>query len=517
VAITVAELVAVPQVRMRFLAGTEGGHRQIAWAHSSDLPNATDWLAPGDLLMSNGLNVPAAAGGQVSFVEELESVGLSGLAIGDGMEAPPLSPRFLARADDLRFPVLAIPHEVPFESVSQSVASANSDEDHERLQRTVRLYETLREAVSENRLGVSLLREFEVQLGCRIFVLDTATGVPVLITDERAPAKLFGRVVDLLRKRDGVFAGVLRVQHEEGTALVIRVPAARPTALVALAPDGHGPDLQLLGHASNIAALEVARVTAEREQEAERGRELLDQLLDRRLEPASALRRFADHEISVEDAVIVAARCEREHADGAPDGQSLDADLHHKLVQRGIRHLAVQRHYRVLVLLADTAAGIGTVRKAVGPGPAMGVSDRIGRPDRVPDAAREAGWAEAAANNLGRPLVRYGESTPLFLPRTLGEAEAAANHVLGPLIAYDEAQSTELIRSLDVFLDNNRSWQRSAKALFVHKQTLVYRMHRVEELTGRNLRSTADVVQLWLALRAREFVHGEPKQPEGEA
>jgi purine catabolism regulator len=43
----------------------------------------------------------------------------------------------------------------------------------------------------------------------------------------------------------------------------------------------------------------------------------------------------------------------------------------------------------------------------------------------------------------------------------------------------------------------------------VHKQTLVYRMHRVEELTGRDLRDTADVVQFWLALRALEFAHGE--------
>jgi len=59
--------------------------------------------------------------------------------------------------------------------------------------------------------------------------------------------------------------------------------------------------------------------------------------------------------------------------------------------------------------------------------------------------------------------------------------------------------------------------KRSAEVLHVHKQTLVYRMHRVEELTGRDLRSTADVVQLWLALRALEFSRGEvgPDPAEG--
>jgi purine catabolism regulator len=85
----------------------------------------------------------------------------------------------------------------------------------------------------------------------------------------------------------------------------------------------------------------------------------------------------------------------------------------------------------------------------------------------------------------------------------------AAERILGPLIAYDGEHATELVHSLGVFLEHNRSWQRSAEELHVHKQTLVYRMHRVEELTGRDLRDTADVVQFWLALRALEFAHGE--------
>ena len=76
-------------------------------------------------------------------------------------------------------------------------------------------------------------------------------------------------------------------------------------------------------------------------------------------------------------------------------------------------------------------------------------------------------------------------------------------------MAYDEAHATELLHSLSVFLDENRSWQRSAELLHVHKQTLVYRMHRVEDLTGRDLRSTADIVELWMALRALEFSRAE--------
>ncbi len=61
-----------------------------------------------------------------------------------------------------------------------------------------------------------------------------------------------------------------------------------------------------------------------------------------------------------------------------------------------------------------------------------------------------------------------------------------------------------MLESLRAFLRENRSWQRAAAALSVHKQTLVYRMRRVEELTGRRLDSTEHVAELWIALRADE-------------
>jgi PucR family transcriptional regulator, purine catabolism regulatory protein len=509
VAITVAELVAVPFLKMRFHAGVAGGTRLVTWAHTSDLPHPTEWLAPGDLLMSNGLNVPADGGEQVKFLESLASAGLSGLAIGDDMHSPPLTTAFLMRAEELAFPLLAIPHEVPFVAVSRAVANANSDEEHGRLVRTVQLYDVLRGAVSSGRLGATLLRALGRQLRCRLVVLDTTSGLPVFPGDEPAPAGLVERLAEEVRARRGVFPGVLRVEHEDAVAFAIRVPAERPTALVAL-HDGHPPpDLALLQHAANIAALEVERVNAEREHERRLGSELMAHLLERRLDPASAQRRLEEHGIDPGRVVLVAFR---PPASGAREG-----DLHHEFAQRGLPHLVLWSVQRSLIAVPDHSDGVEALRSALGAEVALGVSDPIRRPDRVPDAAREARWAQTAAHSLGRPVVRYGEGTPLFLPRTLGEAETAAERVMGPVVAYDEAHATELVRSLAVFLEHNRSWQRSAQVLHVHKQTLVYRMHKVEELTGRSLRETADVVQLWLALRALEFAHGELKLDAPEA
>jgi purine catabolism regulator len=500
VAITVAELVEVPFVKMRFHAGAAGGGRLVTWAHASDLPNAVEWLAPGDLLMSNGQNVPADAERQVTFVQELASAGLSGLAVGDGMHAPPLTSAFLDRAEALAFPILAIPHEVPFVAISRAVASANSDEEHRRLVRTSQLYELFHNGVSTGALGSSLLTELGRELDCRLLLLDTTTSLPVLAAEEEVPASLYEHVVAELKVRDGVYPGVLRLRHADTMAFVIRVPAGRPTALVALHEGDSMPELALLHHAANIAALEVERVTADREGRQRRGSEMLAQLLERRLEPGSALRELRNQKIEPESAVLAAFR---------PGRDERDENLSHELIQRELAHVIHRSPDQVLVVLCGSEP-LAILRSALGEEVPLGLSDLLRRPDRAPDAAREAGWALAAAETLERPLVRYGESTSLFVPRTLGEAETAVTRVLGPLLAYDEEHATELVRSLVVFLEENRSWQRSAERLHVHKQTLVYRMGRVEELTDRSLRNTADVVQLWLALEALELAGGHP-------
>lgn len=60
------------------------------------------------------------------------------------------------------------------------------------------------------------------------------------------------------------------------------------------------------------------------------------------------------------------------------------------------------------------------------------------------------------------------------------------------------------IYTIQTWLSHDRSWQKAADALHVHRQTLVYRMRRVEELTGRRLDSSRDLAELWLALHAAE-------------
>nr|WP_308286851.1 PucR family transcriptional regulator ligand-binding domain-containing protein [Actinomadura parmotrematis] len=74
--------------------------------------------------------------------------------------------------------------------------------------------------------------------------------------------------------------------------------------------------------------------------------------------------------------------------------------------------------------------------------------------------------------------------------------------VLGAVIGYDRRYRSDLLGTLDRFLACSGSWTACARLLNLHVNTLRYRIRRIEELTGRDLSSLDDRVDLLLALRS---------------
>jgi len=72
--------------------------------------------------------------------------------------------------------------------------------------------------------------------------------------------------------------------------------------------------------------------------------------------------------------------------------------------------------------------------------------------------------------------------------------------LLAPLFEYDARHGSELITTLQVFLDSGSAWQQAATELHVHVNTLRYRIGRIEVLTHRDLSTMHDRVDLFLAL-----------------
>ncbi|GAA4047465.1 PucR family transcriptional regulator [Nonomuraea soli] len=77
------------------------------------------------------------------------------------------------------------------------------------------------------------------------------------------------------------------------------------------------------------------------------------------------------------------------------------------------------------------------------------------------------------------------------------------DRLLGPLEDYDAAHQTDLLATLEAFLEESGNWAATAAGLHVHVNTLRYRLRRIEELTGRSLSSWDGRVDFILALRMK--------------
>jgi DNA-binding PucR family transcriptional regulator len=78
---------------------------------------------------------------------------------------------------------------------------------------------------------------------------------------------------------------------------------------------------------------------------------------------------------------------------------------------------------------------------------------------------------------------------------------SSRDRLLGPLREYDDRHNAELISTLRSFLACDGSWSACASLMYVHVNTVRYRISRVEALTGRNLSALADRIDFFLALR----------------
>lgn len=498
--VPVREIIAQPQLRIELVAGMRGLDNTVTWAHSSDLPDPSGWLSGGEMVMKNGRSLPRRAVDQVDFVASLVHAGARALVIGMDDQTPRFTDKMIDLAESSRFPLLRVPFSVPFAVIGRAVADRVARPEAGGIDRIARIYALIEAAVEHNdpRRFVSALGR---ELSCEVAIVDADTGNNALVGTARLPARTRRALLSAVRERGGHLPALLRVPESVGAELVVLVvPDEEATLLVLRQPAGQAVDMPLLQHAATAAAVAVAYASLDREHERERGTELLGQLLDAKLSSDAAERELSTHGVDLAHARLIAA---------PPPSDTSQRRLYNRLRRGGIRHLSVRRR-GVLYLLADMKGPrriVDQVKSDLRNLGGLGVSDLVRSGQRIPDAAREALWALAAARRHGG-VVYYGSASAIPAIRDVNQAQALVDHALGPLVRHDQATGSELLHTLATYLTQRRSWVDTAKVLHVHRQTVIYRIKQVEQITGRDIGLSKDIAELWLALAALDAING---------
>jgi sugar diacid utilization regulator len=89
---------------------------------------------------------------------------------------------------------------------------------------------------------------------------------------------------------------------------------------------------------------------------------------------------------------------------------------------------------------------------------------------------------------------------------------------VAPLVAYDDQYETDLVQTLETFLDADGNVAGTAARLYTHRHTVRYRLERVRDLTGLDIASTDGREKLGLGLKAMRVLGiAAPEGPATEA
>jgi len=86
------------------------------------------------------------------------------------------------------------------------------------------------------------------------------------------------------------------------------------------------------------------------------------------------------------------------------------------------------------------------------------------------------------------------------------ELAAFAREHLGPLVAYDEENGTALLSTLETYCEEDGNHVRVAERLFLHRNTVRYRLRKAEKLLGMNLDNPEVRLLLGVCFRIRRLV-----------
>ena len=535
----VRDLLEVPGLGLSLLTDVAGMDRTIRHVYTTDLPDPSRYLTPGDLVLT-GLIWRREPGDADRFVSALVKAGVAALGAGEALGQVPAE--VIQACGRHGITLLAVPPETSFAVVTEEVARRLNGDRATAMTRVLGRRRLLLSAVAEGAGLDAMFRLMGRELGVECWLL-TGMGRVVGGTGASLPGPLALRLASEYLKTDRLPAPTEVSAPGAGAAKYTLFGVGGEPRITSwfLACAGHEQDWphELRESVAELAAdvaLERARLDATRTGDRKLAEAIVTMLASGGAEggaPAEIASLMRAAGLPPDGRYLIAAMTAEADPVTGPNADRWRCDLAGELAMPVAEGALVAPLGDEIVLLVparvDSAAGVpedpasaahlfaaairetqpvldagrSRIRLTVGvSAPAEGVTALSG-------AWHEAGSARRLAALQGTTAMSVVTSDEVASHELLLATIPASvlrsfrERLLSPLVAYDDRHRAELLPTLREFLACSGSWNACAAKMYVHVNTVRYRIRRVEELTGRDLSSLNDQVDFFLALRIR--------------
>ncbi|WP_177184721.1 PucR family transcriptional regulator [Sporolactobacillus nakayamae] len=165
----------------------------------------------------------------------------------------------------------------------------------------------------------------------------------------------------------------------------------------------------------------------------------------------------------------------------------LDTNIDHTFFLNIIRYFRVKTHNNSTIFI--------------------GYSNKLSLKSSLNQSVMEAKCALWAGQLNNQTICSYRNSgiIKLFAQCRLDSLNEYFSNILEPIILYDQKHQTALLETIECFLKSNCNYKSASELLFIHRNTLTYRIEKIEELLNCNFKDPQDIYNLTTALLTRQF------------
>lgn len=507
----------------KVVAGHRGLRRPVRWVHVLEVTNVANLLHGKELILTTGIGLGKDEQAVLHYVQELVNRGVSGLCIELGRYLPEVPERVKQFADRHNFPLIVFERPVRFIDITQDIHASLINRYHHQMVELERISQQFLQLTLHPK-GVHRILE----------LLHEETGCPVRLQDDIEGIIEYPESFNKFVKEGMDF----KVMHQP--IVVMDTQVGQLSMIV------HGDTSEylklILDRAATAIAQELLRRMSLEERRLRRAQRWMNDLLERGEAelPPSVVAHLASERVLV----VAAIRPIFNEEDGVTE-PSVDSLLLHVarrlptafeacglmgwLAPHGnlwavvgvdknpfSSPSAVERLKAALEALfrrlAERQAGAKWSWK-------VGIGRKVNHCRCVPKAWRQAVQAlnvQQPPEALIQPSSRFSQVTfvsyddlhiwKLFLEVNEEALRQFVDEQIGALLAYDQCHGTELVKTLEVFLASGQSKQEAAKSLFIHRQTLYYRLEQISELLGEDWELPPRRLALETALAAYRYL-----------
>ncbi|MFQ3536019.1 MAG: helix-turn-helix domain-containing protein [Aggregatilineales bacterium] len=533
--LTVAEIcrLALP-LNAQVLAAHNALERPVRWALTVSGDAPLPYLEGDELLLVAPTKQPCEPSELIAACRRANVAALALLT--------PVDPLLIALAEAENLPVIALPQGSRLRDIERLIVGLLIDRQGHFERRSAQIYEQLIEIATAN-----------VGLEGIVQALSNFLRKGIVVQDKHLRIQACLAVPELASDWDSVLS-LLKDRNKLPQALSDRHRLPRHTAISysqTLRNDGlsrlitpivaqgvgrgylsavtrHTPftelDRLVLQHGATICALEMARQKTISDAEKRLRGDFLHNLLIGTFTEAEALAegdRFR-HDMSAPHVAIVMAWQGEQH----PSIRRLETLVNTVLQNRNAQALVYVREEELRLFLAADPRSAGTLvaqaraftsavidaavrehryaRLAIGIG---SVAERLA--DWIV-SYRDAAHAAQIARRLRAEQPLYaadlGIYTLLARPDLRNDLLALRDKMIGNLLSHDERQRADLLQTLEAFFESHGNATQTAEKLSVHRNTLFYRMNRIQEILNLDLNQTDVRLAVHLSLKIHRLL-----------